>query len=167
MDLKDSFSNKVKKAARIIPGIGSYQDKEKLRDIDQRLRSHIASIINKERKRIDELKNLFTKELKFDPLDDLDRLARKMDQLSDTIKFAVYGYAPIFDQAIVDEKRLEELFNFDQSLEKELLEVKAQVDILVSSPEKELNEKIKEVELSLNKLEDKLKMREEFLKQVK
>ncbi|RLA93451.1 MAG: hypothetical protein DRG25_04515, partial [Deltaproteobacteria bacterium] len=132
-----------------------------------RLRSHIASIINKERKRIDELKNLFTKELKFDPLDDLDRLARKMDQLSDTIKFAVYGYAPIFDQAIVDEKRLEELFNFDQSLEKELLEVKAQVDILVSSPEKELNEKIKEVELSLTKLEDKLKMREEFLKQVK
>ena len=164
---KESLADKAAKAARIIPGFGSYQDKEKLRDVDKRLRTHIASILGKERARIDDVKSLLTKKLKFDPLDDLDKLTRKVHQLADTIKFAAYGYAPLFDQASVDKKRLEQLFNFDQSLEEKISEIKGQVDKLVSAPEPELTVRIRELELSLGKLEDKLKSREELLKQVK
>ncbi|MFA4915870.1 MAG: hypothetical protein WC560_04285 [Syntrophales bacterium] len=164
---KESLAHIAAKAARLIPGIGSYQDKEKIRDLDKRWRNHIASLINEERIRIDEVKKLLTKKIKFDLLDDLDLLTKKMYQLADTIEFSSYGYSSLFDQAAVDKKRLEDLLQFDQSMEKELIEIKEQVDKLVTASEADIPLRIPEVELALTALNNKLKSREELLKRVK
>jgi len=167
MVTKESLAGKAAKVARIIPGIASYQDKEKLRDIDKRLRTHIASILSQERARIEDLKSQLAKALKLDPLDDLDALTRRMHKLADTITFAAYGYASLFDQASVDKKRLEELYSYDQSLEDEISVIKGTVDNLLEASEQEFPAKMREVELSLGKLEERLRGREELLKQVK
>lgn len=167
MVTKESLAGKAAKAARIIPGIASYQDKEKLRDIDKRLRTHIASILNQERLRIEALKAQLATGLKLDPLDELDAVTRKMYKLADTIAFAPYGYASFFDQASVDKKKLEELYGFDQSLEGEISVIKGTVDNLLEASEQEFAAKMSAVDLSLGKLEEKLRGRENFLKQVK
>ncbi|MFH0811960.1 MAG: hypothetical protein V2A69_03870 [Pseudomonadota bacterium] len=164
---KESLANIAAKAVRLIPGISSYQDKEKLRDIDKRLRNQLASTLDEERARIDDVKSLFSKKLKFDLLDDLDTVTKKMLQLADTIKFSAYGYSPLFDQGAVDKKKLEELYQFDQSLDEELTSMKGQVDKLVSASETGLPAGINEVQRALGTLEKKLKSREELLKQVK
>jgi len=166
MVTKESLAGKAAKVARIIPGFSSYQDKEKLRDIDKRLRTHISSILSQERVRIEDLKSQRAKAIKLNHLDDLDALTRKMHKLADTITFAAYGYAPLFDRTSVDKKKLEELYSFDQSLEEEISVVKGTVDNLLEASEQEFTAKMREVDLSLGKLEDKLKGREKFLKQV-
>lgn len=167
MVTKESLADKAAKLARIIPGISSYQDKEKLRDTDKRLREHIASILSEERSRIEDLKAQLAKALKLDPLDDLDALTRRMHKLADTITFAAYGYASLFDQASVDKKRLEELYNYDMSLEEEISVIKGTVDNLLGTSEQEMAAAMREVDLSLGKLEERLRGREELLKQVK
>jgi hypothetical protein len=167
MVTKESLARKAAKVARIIPGISSYQDKEKLRDIDKRLRTHIASILTRERSRIEDLKAQLAKAFKLDPLDDIDALTRRMHKLADTITYAAYGYASLFDQASVDKKRLEELHAYDTSLEEEISVIKGTVDNLVGASELELAAAMRAVDLSLEKLEEKLRGRDEFLKQVK
>ncbi|MBN2033210.1 MAG: hypothetical protein JW836_08035 [Deltaproteobacteria bacterium] len=167
MVTKESLADKAAKAARIIPGIGSYQDKEKLRDLDKRLRTYLASLLGKERSRIDERKRFLAKEGKLDRLDDLDALTRKMHQLADTITFAAYGYAPLFSQAHVDRKKLEKLYLLDQGLEKEVSKLSEKVNTVVSGLESEFSAGIRETEFSLRTIEDQVNHRNEFLRQTK
>jgi hypothetical protein len=154
------------KVVRIVPGIGTYQDKEKMRDIDKRLREHLASILDKERGRINETKTILTKKLKLDPLDDLDGLCRKLHRLSDTIKFASYGWSAVFDQANVNKERLEQLYEFDKSLEDEIAVIQGAVDALTVDPENGIDAAIAEVDRSIGALDDTVRKRESLLKQV-
>jgi len=162
MVTKESLASKAAKVARLIPGFASYQDKEKRRDIDKRLRTHIASILGQERARIEDLKSERAKALKLDRLDELDSVTRRMHKLADTITFAAYGYAPLFDRASVDNQKLEELYSFDQSLEEEIAVIKIAVDNLLKASDEEFTAKLKEIGRSLGKLEEKLKGREKF-----
>lgn len=154
------------KVVRIVPGIGTYQDKETLRDIDKRLREHLASILNKERGRVNEVKMALTKKLKLDPLDDLDRLSRKMHRLADTITFASYGWSAIFDQASVNKERLESLYEFDKSLEEKIALVQGAVDTLAADLENGLDEAIAEVDRSIGTVDDTVQKRDQLLKAV-
>lgn len=164
---RESLARIAAKAVRLIPGISSYQDKEKLRDLDKRLRSHLAATIDEERIRIDNVKALLSKNLKLDLLDDLDSLTRKMCQLADTVKFSAYGYSPLFEQGGVDEQRLQQVYQFDHALEGELVKLKEQVEKVVSSAEAELSASINSVVLALERLEHNLKDREELLRALK
>jgi len=46
MGTKERVGKVLKKAVRIVPGVGSYQDKESLRESDKKLRDHILSLIH-------------------------------------------------------------------------------------------------------------------------
>lgn len=165
MGSREFLANAAKKIVRIVPGIADYQDKEKLRDLDKRLRNHIASLLTQERDRINDLKTILADEHTLDPLDDLDRLTKKISQLADTIQFAAYGYSPLFDRAAINQKKLEELYTFDKYLEKGLSQIIDAVNNLLQSTDAKHSSLIREVELSLATLEEKLKRREDFLKQ--
>ena len=160
---KEFFAMAIKNAARIVPGIGSYQDKEKLRDLDKRLRNDIASILRKQAERINDLKSLLSQQHKLEPLNDLDRLTKKTNQLADTTQYAAYGFAPLFDQASVDIKRLEELYAFDKQLEQELID---KIDALVQTPQADFSTQARVVEISLIKLANGFEKRTSLLKQV-
>jgi hypothetical protein len=164
---KESLAKIAAKAVRLIPGISSYQDKEELRNLDKRLRSHLVLTLDEERMRIEKVKSLLSKNLTFDFLDDLDALTRSVYRIADTIKFSAYGYSPLFEQGGVDEKRLNEVYQFDQSLEGELGRLTEQVDKLASSSQAELPAGISAVSVVLDALEQRFKGREEILKAVK
>jgi hypothetical protein len=160
---KEFLARGVRKATRLIPGIASYQDKETLREVDKRLREQLASSLDQERVRIDAVKASLVKKLQLEGLDDLDLLTRKLHQLADTVRFAAYGYAPLFDQTSVDKKKLEELYQFDLSLEGALEEVSSAVDTLASAPEGGRSENLSAVERTLGALEIMLTHRHQLL----
>ncbi|TET93080.1 MAG: hypothetical protein E3J28_04940 [Desulfobacteraceae bacterium] len=164
MGTKESVSKVLKKAARILPGIGSYQDKESIRDSDKKLRDHISIKLAYYMDIIERLKTDISRKGSLSFLKELDDISRQMDKVSRTITFASRGYAGVFDSYLADEKALSNLFEFDQSLKEE-------VDLLdslvskISEKNMELDSTmLDEVRDLLLKLEKRTNEREGLLK---
>ncbi|HUV59002.1 MAG TPA: hypothetical protein VMW09_02710 [Desulfatiglandales bacterium] len=163
MGTKESVGKVLKKAVRILPGVGSYQDKESLRESDKKLRDHISTQLSYCVETIERLKTGISRKGSLSFLKDLDDISRQMDTLSRNITFASRGYSGVFDSNLVDEKALSNLFEFDQSFQKE-------VDLLGSlvakiSKNKELDSTIfDEVGDHLLKIEKRINEREKLLK---
>jgi len=164
MGMKEGLGEALKGAARILPGIGSYQDKESIRESDKKFRESLSSQVSDHVKTIERLKTSIARGGSFLFLKDLDDLARKMDTLSRRLEFASRGYAPVFDSDRVGEDALQRLFDFDRSLKNDI----DQVDPLVAK----ISKKAKEVDLELLKeldeallgIEQRIDERERLLK---
>ncbi len=164
MGTKETVGRVLKKAVRILPGIGSYQDKESIRDSDKKLRDHISTKLAYYMDIIERLKTDISRKGSLSFLKELDDISRQMDKVSRTITFASRGYAGVFDSYLVDEKSLSKLFEFDQSLKEE-------VDLLdslvskISEKNMELDSTmLDEVRDQLLKLEKRTNEREVLLK---
>lgn len=120
MGTKETAGRVLKKAVRILPGIGSYQDKESIRDSDKKLRDHISAKLAYYMDIIERLKTDISRKGSLSFLKDLDDISRQMDKVSRTITFASRGYAGVFDSYLADETALSNLFEFDQSLKEEV-----------------------------------------------
>lgn len=160
---KESLAKGVRTLGRIVPGIASYQDKEELRAVDKRLREQLASRLDEESARIDEVKAALLKKTQIEGVDDLDLLTRKLHQLADTLRFASYGYAPLFAPSGVDRNKLEELYKFDLSLEGGLEEIGSAVDALASAPAGGNADSLSAVQRSISALETLLRRRHQLL----
>lgn len=164
MGTKERVGKAMQKAARILPGIGSYQDKESLRETDKRLRDTLSMQLTDHMKTIERLKTGISRKGSMSPLKDLDDLSRHFDKVSRSLGFASRGYAAIFDSHQVDEDALTRLFEFDQSLKEEVDLLEPLVSML-SETEKKLDTKIlgKARDLLL-KIEKRINERERLLK---
>ena len=163
MGTKEDVGKVLKKAVRILPGVGSYQDKESLRESDKKLRDHISGQLSKSITIIERLKTGISRKGSLSFLKDLDDMARQMDTLSRTITFASRGYSGVFDSNLYDEKALSHLFEFDQSFVKD-------VDLLSSfivnlSEKKEFDSPLLDkVRDHLVKIEQRINEREKLFK---
>jgi len=163
METKESVAKVLAKAVRILPGIGSYQDKESLRESDKKLRDHISSKLAYCMKTFERLKTGISRKGSLSFLKDLDDISRQIDTLSRTITFADRGYSGVFDSISIDEKALSNLFEFDQSFQEE-------VDLLGSlvakiSKSKDLDSiMLDELRDILLKIEKRINEREKLLK---
>ena len=135
MGTKEKVGKILTKTARILPGIGSYQEKESIRENDKKLREHISSRITHLLQDIERLKTDLSRQWSMSFLRDLDDISRHLDKLSRTIGFASRGYAGVFSLNQIDEEALSRLFKFDLSLKEKV----GNLDSLVSriSEEKE------------------------------
>ena len=120
MGTKEKVAKILTKAARVLPGIGSYQDKESLRESDKRLRDHISSRLAQSVATLERSKAELSRTGALSQLKELDDLSRHMDKLSRTIRYAARGYAAVFASNQVDEKALSDLFEFDLSLKEDI-----------------------------------------------
>jgi DNA integrity scanning protein DisA with diadenylate cyclase activity len=120
MGTKEKAAKILTKAARVLPGIGSYQDKESLRESDKRLRDHISSRLAQSVATLERSKTELSRTGALSQLKELDDLSRHMDTLSRTIRYAARGYAAVFASNQVDEKVLSDLFEFDLSLKEDI-----------------------------------------------
>ena len=163
MGTKEDVGKVLKKAVRILPGVGSYQDKESLRESDKKLRDHISGHLSNCVKTIERLKTGISQKGSLSFLKDLDDMARQMDTLSRTITFASRGYSGVFDSNLYDEEALSHLFEFDQSFVKD-------VDLLSSfivklSEKKEFDSPLLDkVQDHLVKIEQRITEREKLFK---
>lgn len=127
---KEKVAEILKNVVRIFPGIPSYQEREGLRTQDKMIREQLASRLSEQVKHINEIQFGLTSKAILQPLAELDRQARKLMRLADTIRFASYGYTGLFAAKSVDEHKLAELYDYDLSLHQEIEELAVAVRTL-------------------------------------
>lgn len=157
---KEKVAAILKSVARIFPGMPSYQEREGLRTQDKIIREQLAARIVEQVNHIQAIQSELTNKAILQPLSHLDRQARKMMRLADTIRFASYGYAGLFAEVKVDEQKLAQLYDYDLSLHQVIEELAVAVGNLTQRQDDEWKTgSLDDFQLAINRLEERLQKR--------
>jgi hypothetical protein len=157
MGTKERLAERLERLARLIPGIGSYQDKESLREGDKSLRDTLAERLDSARKAVEGVIDKLQRDGLLAGLDRLGRLERKLHQAADAIRFASRGYSGSFDAVKIDEEKLERLYAFDISLAELVSAVQEAAEGLKSaSPEALASDSLESLNTQIASFNDKL-----------
>ena len=114
------WAERVERLARLVPGLGKYQDREGLRDADKRIRTYVAELLGNLGRELEPAQRRLTEERRLDRLTALDRLGRQLITLADRTRFASYGFAGVFAAHKIREAELAALHAFDVRLVEEI-----------------------------------------------
>jgi hypothetical protein len=103
-----------------IPGYTGYRDKENRRDEDKRIREAIANEVTAQVDRLNQYSAELSAQREFTHLSRLESLIGQVRLLGDRIRTASYGYGGIFTEREVDATALDQLRQFDLSMEREV-----------------------------------------------
>jgi peptidoglycan hydrolase-like protein with peptidoglycan-binding domain len=163
---KEKVAAIFKSVVRIFPGMPSYQEREGLRTQDKIIREQLAARIDEQAKHIQEIQSKLTDKAILKPLSHLDRQARKIMRLADTIRFASYGYAGLFAGVKVDEQKLAQLYDYDLSLYQEIEELAVAVGNLMERQDDEWKtDSLADFQQAINRLEARLEKRKSIFNQ--
>jgi hypothetical protein len=163
---KEKVAAIFKSVARIFPGIHSYQEREGLRTQDKIIRQQLAARIDEQANFLQEIQSKLTNKRLIQPLAHLDRQAREMMRLADTIRFASYGYAGLFAGVKVDEHKLAQLYDYDLSLHREIEELAVAVGNLQQRQDNEWKtDSLDDFQQVINRLEERLEKRKSIFTQ--
>ena len=130
---KENVGKGLKKIARIIPGVGSYQDREDLREADKGLREEISRRLDELLGVLEWLKTDQAKKGGWKRLKPIDDLSRDIEKVSRLVERAERGYAPVFEGRTVTEETLAELFEYDKGLFVDLEEIETLIHKMTDS----------------------------------
>lgn len=116
-----------------IPGYTGYRDKENRRDEDKRIREAVASEVTAQVNRLNQYSAELSAGREFEHLSRIEGLVGQIRLLGDRIRTASYGYGGIFTDRSVDETALDQLRQFDTSLEREVASLGAALDRLTGT----------------------------------
>lgn len=103
-----------------IPGYTGYRDKENRRDEDKRIREAIANEITAQVDRLNQYNAELSAQREFTHLSRMESLIGQVRLLGDRIRTASYGYGGLFTEREVDATALDQLRQFDLSMEREV-----------------------------------------------
>jgi hypothetical protein len=106
----------MERLARLVPGVGRYQDREGLRETDKQVRVHLADLLTDLERLLEGGQRRLTEAKRLDRLPALDRVARLLNTLADRLRFAGYGFAGVFDLQKIRERELAAMHRFDLDL---------------------------------------------------
>ena len=106
----------LEKAMRLIPGYKGYKSKEERRDNDQLFRTGLVSRLERLRTDINEIPATLRGPSALKSITDFDRILKRLERVTDEIRFAARGYRGWFDMHKVREDELDQLYAFDVSL---------------------------------------------------
>ena len=129
----DGWAERLERLARIIPGIGAYQDREGLREMDKRFRTHLSDLLARLARELEPAQRLLTDGGRLDRLPALDRIGRLASTLADRLRFASYGFAGVFDLHKIREPELMSLHDFDLKLLEEIPRLQSRVRALTEA----------------------------------
>jgi hypothetical protein len=112
-DQPDSFLHKI---ASIVPGYEGYVDRERRRDADKLLRTHLARQYSEQRDRLNRVQQALARARQFADIAEVDRLVGILQRFIDRLSTATYGYAGLFDPIKVEAADLDQLYAFDMAL---------------------------------------------------
>jgi len=116
MSEEKAFKNWIDKIAKSIPGFKGYYKKEERRETDQLLREKMAKNLKAIKDVLNKKGQLVTKSGDLSPLDEIARIDKKLEKLTDSIRYADYGYSGFFDQKEVSEGTLRSIYKVDLDL---------------------------------------------------
>jgi len=132
-DIGKGLRNIIEKIAYHIPGYAGYQKRERRRETDHLYRMYLVEKMREIKRIFDEVSNQITNMGNLDLLKPVDRIYKKLEKVTDKIRFADHGYKGFFDVVSVDFPELEKLYNFDLSLNEDIGAIKEKVDMLAKA----------------------------------
>lgn len=99
-----------------IPGYRGYKEKEMRRESDKLLRQAVATRMEAQRRRMDELQRRLIGAGRLEYLDDLGVAITQLQTFIDRVRRATYGYSGLFDAVRIREEELDRLYDFDHQL---------------------------------------------------
>ncbi|MFZ0450231.1 MAG: hypothetical protein WAL98_13410 [Desulfatiglandaceae bacterium] len=159
---KEDIGHGLEKAARILPGIGSYQDRESSREADKALRMKLSGRLNQLLDQVEGLKSGLAKKGAIRNILPLEDLSRHLEKVSRVMEFASRGYSPLFSRKHIDEEALDRIYKCDRGLLGLLIEMEEAVQVLGGKSEPEWKAGIEPIREMLSRMETSLKERETF-----
>jgi len=151
-----AFKDWIDKIAKSVPGFKGYYKKEERREMDQLLRGKIAAKLKAVKDVLNEKGQLVTKSGDLGPLDEIARVDKRLEKLSDSIRYAEYGYSGFFDQKEISEKTLRSIYEVDMDLMKWVKTFTSE-----ATRDTELSEISKNIDTGFNLLSRRLEVLEE------
>jgi hypothetical protein len=120
----------LEKAIRLIPGYKGYKSKEERRDNDHLFRMTLVSRLDSLRTDISEIPADLRGPSALKSVTDFDRILKRLERVTDEIRFASRGYRGWFDMHKVREDELDKLYAFDISLVEDIEELEESLGAL-------------------------------------
>ena len=111
--MSEAVKSLLGRLGSLVPGYAGYADREKRRESDQALRLAVAARLGAARAALDRRTAECARTGRFDVLDPLDALSRRVAALADSVRHAPAGYAALFDAATVGAAELDRIYAFD------------------------------------------------------
>ncbi len=115
-DMFQNVTNQVdpfKKLVSYIPGFKGYIERQNRRDADKLVRDTVARRFTELWTRTSNLQKDLIGASKIEFVDDMEQAALQLRTFIDKITTAARGYSGVFDAVKINEKELEQLYNFD------------------------------------------------------
>ena len=143
--------NWLERLGEKIPGFRGFQDRELRREVDKMQREYLAGSIADLKGVVRDRARAYTDAAQIGSLHLFDRLDRRLDGLSQAIRFSDYGVTGFFDVEKIGEAELEKVYEFDLSL---LGEIEDLTGSLSAIPSPGQGDPEAGVEAALQKLSD-------------
>jgi succinate dehydrogenase flavin-adding protein (antitoxin of CptAB toxin-antitoxin module) len=114
------WAERLERLARLVPGVGAYQDREGMREADKQVRAYLADQLHGLMRELEPAERRLADIGRTERLPSLDRIARQLATLADRIRHASYGFAGVFAGRKVREPELAALHGFDVRLAESL-----------------------------------------------
>jgi len=124
---------KLRQLQAKIPGFKGYMAKEARREADKMLRTAIGRKLDQQKTRLQQLSAKLATAGDLETPPAVEKVRMRLQTVTDKIKTATYGYAGFFDAATVNEKELDGLYDFDNSLMDEVEAITGAVSNLTTA----------------------------------
>ncbi len=118
-----------------IPGYRGYHEKEARRDADGTLRRVLAQDYAAQHQRLTRVQQTLLAARRLDQLAPVDQAAGRLQHFIDRLRTATYGYAGLRDATPVDERALDQLYQFDLALADGIDEMSAKIGAVEQAAE--------------------------------
>jgi hypothetical protein len=157
--------NIFEKIGSFIPGYKGYSEKEGRKDTDKLIRMEIAKHLDGSKADID----IIIREQMYDKntsvTNELDRIKKKLDLVSNQIRFANYGESGFFDVLQVGIADLDRLYQFDLRIKEETEELVSMIKTLRRS--ENLKKDCSSIIEVLSALSEKISSRDKVIMEVR
>ena len=140
------------KIGTLIPGYMGYQEREGRRECDRQLREQIADKLTTVEKTI----NSFIENTPFENLGEIEKIRKKINNLSSLIRYSSYGATAFFADAVIREPELENIYQLDLDV------LDATDDIMQSAKSNDLDS----IKIKIELLENAIGKRNQYLKDI-
>ena len=155
----------LEKAIRLIPGYKGYKSKEERRDNDQLFRAGLVSRLDRLRNDINEIPASLRGPSALKSITDFDRILKRLERVTDEIRFAARGYRGWFDMHKVREDELDQLYAFDVSLMENIDELDESFGVLqaAAAADSDMKQPIDNMVAILIEFSSKMSLRSELM----
>ena len=124
--------NWLERLGEKIPGFRGFQDRELRREVDKMQREYLAEQLTAIKRVTRQAAEAYTDAGRIGDLDRFERIDRRLEGLSQSIRFADYGASGFFDVEKIGEAELESLYRHDLSMLSEVESLAATLETLPS-----------------------------------